>query len=50
MSRFWVRERLTDNHADSKAGSGNVLFADGHCDFVPRSLTMEPRHYEMRHP
>jgi len=44
------RERLTDNHADSKAGSGNVLFADGHCDFVPRSLTMEPRHYEMWRP
>ena len=25
---------------------GNVAFADGHADYVPRSLTWDPKHYE----
>jgi prepilin-type N-terminal cleavage/methylation domain-containing protein/prepilin-type processing-associated H-X9-DG protein len=45
------KELLADRgQSDPKAGSGNVLFADSHCEFVPRSLTMEPRHYELRSP
>ena len=45
------RERVADRgQSDPKAGSGNVLFADSHCEFVPHSLTLDPRHYELRMP
>jgi len=33
-----------------RAGSGNVLFADGHGDFFPRELSIEPRYHEMLQP
>jgi prepilin-type processing-associated H-X9-DG protein len=32
---------------DPRAGSGNVLLADGHCDWMPRERSMDPLFHEM---
>ena len=43
-----VRHQKDDEAFDDRnAGSGNVLFADWHCDFVPREMTIDRRFHEM---
>ena len=29
-----------------KAGRGNVVFVDGHADYIPRELAIDPKHYD----
>jgi len=36
----------TASAARSALRHGNVLFCDGHVDFVPRLFTRDPRHYD----
>ena len=38
------RERARESNAEEtlKRGKGNVVFADGHADFIPRKLAMSP--------
>jgi prepilin-type N-terminal cleavage/methylation domain-containing protein/prepilin-type processing-associated H-X9-DG protein len=46
-----VRHDRPDEQPDNpRAGSGNVLFADGHGDYVPRLMTTDPRHHDLLRP
>lgn len=39
--------RDEEKHESPAAGWGNVLFADGHADTLPRRLSMESRYYDL---
>jgi prepilin-type N-terminal cleavage/methylation domain-containing protein/prepilin-type processing-associated H-X9-DG protein len=46
-----VRHDKNDEQPENlRAGSGNVLFADFHADYVPRLMTTDPRHYDLFRP
>lgn len=43
-----IRHQKADEKLEKRnPGSGNCLFADGHCELFPRALTFDPRHYEL---
>jgi prepilin-type N-terminal cleavage/methylation domain-containing protein/prepilin-type processing-associated H-X9-DG protein len=42
-------DRRTETAQDRNAGYGNVIFADGHYEFIRRAQTLERRYYEARY-
>lgn len=42
-------DRRQEQSKDPNLGLGNVLFADFHCDFIERKLTLLPRYYDPRY-
>jgi prepilin-type processing-associated H-X9-DG protein len=43
-------DRKSESPKDPNAGRGNVVFVDGHADFIPRIDSTKPQNYEPRLP